>query len=74
MRGEAAWSALEAAMRTETPLCVGDDRFVADDLTPADRLAMADLCNMCPIRQACAEYARAGRPDAGFWAGKETNR
>ncbi len=30
---------------------------------------MARVCAGCPVRLACASYAR--RVDAGFWAGRE---
>lgn len=37
--------------------------------SPSDGAVMARVCAGCPVRLACAAYAR--RVDAGFWAGRE---
>lgn len=71
MRGAAAWDALQAAMQRNPPLCTGDDRFVVDELSPADEIECRELCNMCPLRAACAAFAQEGRPAGGFWAGRK---
>lgn len=70
MRGDAAFAALQEAMQTTHPLCRDDERFVSDDLTPGDLIELTETCTLCPLRAACALYAREGRPQAGFWAGR----
>lgn len=71
MRGEAAWEALQTAIQTTRPLCLNDERFTADELTPGDTIELTELCTLCPLRDACALYAREGRPQGGFWAGRK---
>lgn len=71
MRGQAAWEALQEAIETTPPLCLNDPRFTADDPTPGDVIEMTETCTLCPLRAACENYAREGRPAAGFWAGRK---
>ena len=53
------------------PACEGDEMFVADrvDLISADTQRMRLVCHRCPLFDLCADYARAAKPGAGFWAG-----
>lgn len=53
------------------PACEGDDMFITDrhDLIPADTQRMRLVCHRCPLFDLCADYARAAKPGAGFWAG-----
>jgi len=71
MRGEAAWSALQEAMHRTEPLCLHDPRFIADEVSPGDEIEMTETCTLCPLRAACENYAREGKPTAGFWAGRQ---
>ncbi|MFC5791984.1 WhiB family transcriptional regulator [Agromyces tardus] len=64
-----AFQALKQQMLRRSPACRNDDRFVADELEAVDQREMAELCALCPLRAACAAYAAAERPAAGFWAG-----
>jgi hypothetical protein len=70
MSGADAYAVLVDAMDVQRPLCRGDDRFTANSVTPADRIEMCEMCTLCPIRAACAAYAEAEQPRAGFWAGQ----
>jgi hypothetical protein len=67
---EADMAALQRALADATPLCAGNERFIAEDLEPVDLAEMTALCDLCPARFACSGYARATKPPAGFWAGK----
>jgi WhiB family redox-sensing transcriptional regulator len=44
---------------------------------PLDRAAREDIakeiCGMCPVRDACLEYALRTKPDGGIWAGLDTD-
>lgn len=71
MRGAAAYAALLEAMEHTKPLCLNDDRFTADELKPGDVIELTETCTLCPLRAACENYAREGRPAAGFWAGRK---
>jgi hypothetical protein len=38
---------------------------------PVDSVsAMAEVCDSCPVRKACAEFTRPAELTAGFWAGR----
>jgi hypothetical protein len=38
---------------------------------PVDYVAaMAEVCDSCPVRQACAEFTGPAEVTAGFWAGR----
>lgn len=69
-RGDAAWDRLQAQLRLIVPKCDGDDRFVCDDLTPNDLEDMRQLCDSCPLKALCHDYAEAVLPAGSFWAGK----
>jgi len=71
MRGDAAYRALVEAMETTRPLCLNDDRFTADELSPGDRIELTETCRLCPLRAACEAYSNEGKPAAGFWAGRK---
>ncbi|WP_053352228.1 hypothetical protein [Leucobacter musarum] len=62
-----AWNLLGEALDRATPLCAGNDKFIADTLTPDDRDALAAVCELCPIRHPCAAYAAAAKPTGAFW-------
>lgn len=64
---------LVEAMKHERPSCDGDERFTEARLAPLSAAEKRDLyliCFECPIFEACAQYAQATKPAAGFWAGK----
>lgn len=72
-RVQAAQKALYAAMAETDPSCLGDDRFTASRPSPLrgeERKQLYLTCFECPIFEACAEYAAALKPTAGYWAGK----
>lgn len=64
-------SALLQAGVVTPPSCEGDESFIAErvDLVPADLKRMRFVCSRCDLFALCADYARAARPPAGFWAG-----
>jgi Transcription factor WhiB len=64
-RVDVAWMAGGACLTR------GDLPWIADpdQSTPWERLAMAELCQDCPVLPACARYARREKVTAGFWAG-----
>lgn len=73
-RAEAAAEKLEALTLAGVdipPACEGDEMFITDrqDLVPADTQRMRLVCHRCPLFDLCADYARAAKPGAGFWAG-----
>lgn len=68
---EAAELELQRAMVDAAPACEGDERFTSDDRVGLEReFALGLVCESCPLCQACAGYATAARPEAGFWAGE----
>jgi len=69
-RGDAQWNRLQEQLRLIVPRCDGDNRFVCDELTPDDIDDMTQLCDSCPLRDACDAYARAAQPSGSFWAGQ----
>lgn len=68
---ETAWTALQHALEATVPPCRGDDRFVDDDVRPAD---VADVCDRCPILELCRDYAATSKPKGGVWAGRRWTR
>ena len=68
-RGDREWAALRDALKTTTPPCTDDIRFVLDRPSEADQAAMSTICSTCPIRDTCAAYARATKPPGTYWAG-----
>lgn len=72
MRGDREWDALAAELRTTTPPCDGDDRFVCDNPSPKELADMSRICDACPlrVRTLCDAYAKAVRPGGSTWAGK----
>jgi len=54
-----------------TPDCLDDDRYVADrgQINTGDKTEMAAICSACPLVKACATYATAAKPPAGWWPG-----
>lgn len=72
-RVEKASERLREAMTEESPSCAGDPRFTASRPSPLkgdERRELYLTCFACPIFEACAEYADATKPAAGYWAGK----
>lgn len=72
-RVQEAQAALRAAMKKADPACLGDDRFTASRPAPLrgeEKKQLYLTCFECPIFEACAEYAAATKPAAGYWAGK----
>lgn len=67
----ALYEKLTLAGQDDPPACEGDDTFIAEraDLNPADLKRMRYVCDRCPLRDLCREYATAAKPKAGFWAG-----
>lgn len=66
----AEYAALMKAAAATPPACQNDPRYIVDDLTPADRAALAMTCETrCLIRDACLAYATEARPEGGIWAG-----
>lgn len=65
---------LDAALDSdETPNCLDDERFTRSRSRPlqgAEKRELYMMCFECPIFEACAEYAAATKPSAGYWAGK----
>ncbi|MFC7789734.1 WhiB family transcriptional regulator [Microbacterium sp. MAHUQ-60] len=64
-----AFAALNNAMSTTRPACLGDARFTADHLTAQDIKDLRTVCASCPLADTCGDYASAAFPPAGFWAG-----
>lgn len=71
MIGAREWADLNAALERDTPACDGDARFLADELSDDARAEMRRLCRKCPLFESCDSYARAAKPTAGFWAGRQ---
>lgn len=65
------WHAFQTALVNNTPSCEGDDRFIDDQVRPAD---VKDVCDRCPIHALCLDYAHSARPKAGIWAGRRWTR
>lgn len=72
-RESAAWTALSAVLSRVEPPCVGDSRFIAEDLDDGERAEMRELCATCPALAYCAAYANAANARAGYWAGRDRN-
>ena len=73
-RADVAASTLEAltlAGVDTPPACEADEMFIAErvDLLPTDIQRMRMVCTRCDLLDLCADYARTGKPEAGFWAG-----
>lgn len=66
----ASFMALQNAMERDTPECRDLDLFIADDLLHGDRAVLESICEACPVKALCREYATASAPPAGFWAGR----
>lgn len=66
--------ALHDALADRQPMCVGDDRFIADSPSKNDLDEMAALCELCSVRALCRAYALEAKPAAGFWAGTTPTR
>lgn len=78
-RADAAAEKLEAltlAGVDTPPACESDEMFIAErmDLLPTDLQRMRMVCARCPLFDLCADYARSGKPGAGFWAGSLRER
>lgn len=72
-RVQKAQAALRAALMRTDPSCLNDDRFTASRPAPLrgeEKKQLYLICFECPIFEACAKYAAATKPTAGFWAGK----
>ncbi|GAA3626079.1 hypothetical protein GCM10022200_05540 [Microbacterium awajiense] len=72
MRGATQYQRLAAALANTAPTCTGDPRYILDrvEVSDTDRAEMESACATCPLFGLCDAYARAGRPEAGMWAGK----
>jgi hypothetical protein len=70
-RASEAYDRLHTAMTDSIPECVGIDLFTADSISTADLDDLRKLCDSCPLRKLCDEYARLERPKVGLWAGKQ---
>jgi hypothetical protein len=66
-RADDAWEALQDLLERVRPSCRNDARFIQQH---PPRVALAAICQRCPVRNACTKYAKAARPEAGFWAGR----
>lgn len=68
--------ALTLAGVDSPPACEGDQMFIADraDLIPTDMQRMRMVCGRCSLFDLCDDYARSGKPGAGFWAGSLRER
>jgi hypothetical protein len=66
-RAMEAYQALLEAMEISTAPCLGDDRFT-DDHTLTEEVT--PICDTCPLRNLCEDYARAAKPTGGIWAGR----
>lgn len=71
MRGKPQLDKLTKAMETTPPSCADDPRFIADRFTDTETTTLRRVCRSCPLITLCADYARLGLVDAGFWAGKD---
>lgn len=72
-RVQEAQAELRAALTKDDPSCLNDDRFTASRPAPLrgeEKKQLYLICFECPVFEACAEYAAAMKPTAGFWAGK----
>jgi WhiB family redox-sensing transcriptional regulator len=60
-----------AQCRFDPELHTGPDTFTAESLGDREaREAVAiGVCESCPLRAACLEYAMATMPETGVWAG-----
>ncbi|MEL5990732.1 WhiB family transcriptional regulator [Microbacterium phosphatis] len=67
--GAVEYRALSEALKTEPTGCRNDDRFTSDRLEARELPELAAICATCPVLELCTAYARAARPDEGFWAG-----
>lgn len=72
--GEAEYRVLTDALQSTRPDCEDDDRFTADNLTRDETGELALICSGCDLASLCLDYARAEKPEAGFWAGKSYTR
>ncbi|WZH38765.1 MAG: hypothetical protein PIR02_08840 [Microbacterium enclense] len=76
MKGGPEYYVLDKALRGDImtpgvePACRGDEAFTADRADAATIARMTAVCAGCPALALCAAYAAAGRPSAGFWAGR----
>jgi hypothetical protein len=68
--GEAEYAALMTAADEHYTPCIGDDRYIADELTELDQVQMRGICRTCPLIDLCREYATAAKVTGGYWAGK----
>lgn len=78
----AAWDALTAALALDSPPCVGEDRFTADQRSAGDLAVLGSICARCAAFRECREYAEQaergrgayGVTLTGYWAGAERGR
>lgn len=68
---DAAWDALSSALERYEPPCTDLDTFTMDKLSADDQAFCATLCARCLVLPECSAYARATKPAAGFWAGRQ---
>ena len=70
----AAWSRLNAALRTTEPECDGMPLFTADRRSEEERALLASICESCPVLEACHVFAVAANVKHGYWGGEERTR
>ncbi|MBO3664068.1 WhiB family transcriptional regulator [Microbacterium stercoris] len=73
---DSAWQALSAALATKKPPCIGESRFIPDELSQPQQAELAVICAGCPILSQCSDFAGQVAPyrSAGFWAGSSRGR
>lgn len=62
-------TALTAATWRKRAACRGIDPEVFYPVSEEDAEEAKAICSMCPVRQACLEYALAHREREGVWGG-----
>lgn len=65
----AAYRTLAAAMEHHRPACSDDHRFTGEKVALQTR-PLAAVCDRCPIRRECGDYAGLAQPKSGYWAGQ----
>lgn len=71
-KGDAAWTALTAALGQTDPACADQERFTLDpgELAESELIEMRRTCLSCPLLVECRAFAKITRPTGGFWAGR----
>jgi len=68
----AAWEALNVALKAHAPACQGDDRFTDDGRAEGGNADLQPICGVCRVLAECRAYAiaEARAQIVGFWAGR----